>query len=77
MYTLTFKKNGGSGDVPEPTKYDEGETVDVNITLTRATWSLYGFGTLNERGGITIFKYTSGGHFSFTMPGEDLTLYAY
>ena len=75
-YHVTYDGNGKtSGTVPsDATDYDGGETVTVkSATLTKTNYTFTGWNTQDDGGGT---HYAANGSATFTMPAEDVTLYA-
>ena len=71
--TVIFNANGGNGTAPSPQKAQSGETITIPSAggLSRANRSFGGWNTSYAGTGV---NYTVGS--SFTMPNQDVTLYA-
>ena len=72
---VSYNANGGTGDVPASKTKRSGTTVEVNLS-TVPTREGYGFAGWATSASATTPTYTSEGTTSFTMPEEDVTLYA-
>ena len=67
LYSLSFNANGGTGTVPEPALYIEGELVTLPAALTKEGLEFGGWSD-------GLRTYSASGQFS--MPGNDLILVA-
>ena len=72
-YTVTFNRNGGSGTVPDPIKWESGGSINLPYQggLSRANYTFGGWNT-NTSGTGTTFAASA----PFTVPNQDVTLYA-
>ena len=72
-YTVTFNRNGGSGTVPDPIKWESGGSINLPYQggLSRTNYTFSGWNT-NASGAGTTFAAGA----SFTVPNQDVTLYA-
>jgi len=72
-YTVTFNRNGGSGTVPDPIKWESGGSINLPYQggLSRTNYTFGGWNT-NASGTGTTFAASA----PFTVPNQDVTLYA-
>ncbi|WP_270405816.1 InlB B-repeat-containing protein, partial [Candidatus Collinsella stercoripullorum] len=74
-HVVTYEPNGGGAPVPDRTSHLEGDTVEVNFAETpnRAGYTFLGWDT--DPNAVTP-EYTEDGTNTFSMPGDNVTLYA-
>lgn len=71
QYTITYNANGGTGDIPEEQTVVSGGTVTVNFSTIP---SKEGYTFAGWSDGVTTYE--QGSQESFSMPNNDVTLYA-
>jgi uncharacterized repeat protein (TIGR02543 family) len=75
-YTITYSVNGGTGSVPtDGTAYTSGSTITVNFATlpSKAGYTFLGWDTNAAASSAT---YTAGTNTTFSMPSNNVTLYA-
>ncbi len=75
LYSITFDKNGGSGQVPATAYYAEGETVTIDTSKT-PTRSGYTFAGWTQTQGSVSGLVRNSSYSPFKMPNKSITLYA-